>query len=63
VLLGRVTGIDVAGRQVLLQDRKIAYDYLIVATARHAYFAATSGRQSQSASKISMMQPSYAERS
>jgi NADH dehydrogenase len=39
VLLGRVTDIDVASRQVLLQDRKIAYDYLIVATgARHAYF-------------------------
>src|SRR5262249_48426485 len=39
VLLGRVTGIDKAARQVELGDRRIPYDILIVATgARHAYF-------------------------
>src|SRR5205807_5736602 len=39
VLLGRVTGVDVAGRAVTLSDRKIPYDYLVVATgARHSYF-------------------------
>lgn len=39
VLLGRVTGIDVADRTVILRDREVPYDYLIVATgARHAYF-------------------------
>jgi NADH dehydrogenase len=39
VMLGSVTGIDVAGRAVLLGRRRVPYDYLIVATgARHAYF-------------------------
>jgi len=39
VLLGRVTGIGVSSRTVELRDRKVPYDYLIVATgARHAYF-------------------------
>jgi NADH dehydrogenase len=39
VMLGKVTGVDVAGGQVLVGDRKVPYDYLIVATgARHAYF-------------------------
>jgi len=39
VMLGSVTGIDVAERAVILRDRKVSYDYLIVATgARHAYF-------------------------
>jgi NADH dehydrogenase FAD-containing subunit len=39
VLLGRVTGIDPAGRAVLIGERRVPYDYLIVATgARHAYF-------------------------
>jgi NADH:quinone reductase (non-electrogenic) len=39
VMLGSVTGIDVAGRAAILRDRKVSYDYLIVATgARHAYF-------------------------
>ena len=45
VLLGRVTGVDVATREVLIlgpdprTERRIAYDYLVVATgARHAYF-------------------------
>ncbi|MGE0724496.1 MAG: NAD(P)/FAD-dependent oxidoreductase [Alphaproteobacteria bacterium] len=39
VLLGTVTGVVVAGRAVLVGDRRIAYDHLVVATgARHAYF-------------------------
>jgi NADH dehydrogenase len=39
VMLDRVTGIDAAGRRVLIGERSIAYDYLVVATgARHAYF-------------------------
>jgi NADH dehydrogenase FAD-containing subunit len=41
VLMARVTGIDRARREVLLEDngRRIPYDYLIIAAgARHAYF-------------------------
>ena len=39
VLLGKVTGIDKDARMVELDDRRIPYDILIVATgARHAYF-------------------------
>src|SRR6202162_2857390 len=39
VMLGSVTGIDAAGRAVILRERKVPYDYLVVATgARHAYF-------------------------
>lgn len=39
VLLGTVQGVDTEARQILLGDRRIAYDHLIVATgARHAYF-------------------------
>jgi NADH:quinone reductase (non-electrogenic) len=39
VLLGAATGIDKQGRAVLLGERRVLYDYLIVATgARHAYF-------------------------
>lgn len=39
VLLGRVTGVDVKTREVLIGERRMAYDYLILATgARHAYF-------------------------
>ena len=39
VLLGKVTGIDKDARVVELDDRRIFYDILIVATgARHAYF-------------------------
>lgn len=39
-LLGRVSGVDLAGRQVLLTDGdEIPYDTLVLATgARHAYF-------------------------
>ncbi len=39
VLLGRVTGIDIGAREVLLGERRVGYDQLVVATgARHAYF-------------------------
>lgn len=39
VQLGRVTGIDRRRREVLIGARRVAYDYLILATgARHAYF-------------------------
>ena len=39
VLLGKVTGIDIAGKAVLTDERRVAYDQLIVATgARHGYF-------------------------
>lgn len=39
VLLGEASGIDVAGRRVLLKDGAVPYDTLIVATgARHSYF-------------------------
>jgi NADH dehydrogenase len=39
VLLGRVTGVDIAGRAVLIGERRVPYDYLVLATgARHAYF-------------------------
>ena len=39
VLLGRVTGVDTETRDVLIGERRVPYDYLIVATgARHDYF-------------------------
>ena len=39
VELGAVEAIDTANRRVVLGDRRVPYDYLIVATgARHAYF-------------------------
>lgn len=39
VVLGKVEGVDSAKREVILTDRRVPYDYLIVATgARHAYF-------------------------
>jgi NADH:ubiquinone reductase (H+-translocating) len=39
VLLGRVIGVDKERRIVMLEDRTIPYDHLVVATgARHAYF-------------------------
>lgn len=53
VILGTVTGIDVAGRSVLLGDRRVPYDQLVIATgARESYFghddwsAVTSGLKS-----------------
>ncbi len=39
VLLGEVTGVDSVRQEVLLQDRRLPYDYLVVATgAAHGYF-------------------------
>ena len=39
VVLGRVTGVDKALREVLIGGRRVPYDYLVVATgARHSYF-------------------------
>lgn len=39
VLLGKVTGIDVPGKAVLTDQRRVVYDQLVIATgARHAYF-------------------------
>ena len=39
VVLGTVTSVDVAGHAVLIGDRRIAYDQLVVSTgAREAYF-------------------------
>src|SRR6266478_4350412 len=39
VILGTVTGIDMAGRAVLIGQRRIPYDQLVVATgARESYF-------------------------
>ena len=39
VLLGEVTGVDTAAREVLLAEQRIPYDYLVLATgAAHSYF-------------------------
>lgn len=39
ILMSEVVGVDTASRQVLLQDQKVGYDYLVLATgARHSYF-------------------------
>jgi NADH dehydrogenase FAD-containing subunit len=39
VLLGKVSTIDKVRREVVVDDRRVPYDYLVVATgARHAYF-------------------------
>jgi len=39
VLMETVTGIDTAGRAVEIGERRLAYDFLVVATgARHSYF-------------------------
>jgi NADH dehydrogenase FAD-containing subunit/uncharacterized membrane protein YphA (DoxX/SURF4 family) len=39
VLLGEVTGIDPALRQIAIGETRLAYDFLIIATgARHSYF-------------------------
>ncbi|MEO0983403.1 MAG: FAD-dependent oxidoreductase [Pseudomonadota bacterium] len=38
-LLGRAADVDKEAREVVLEDRRLPYDYLVVATgARHAYF-------------------------
>jgi NADH dehydrogenase FAD-containing subunit len=39
VLLGEVTGVDPALRQITLDETRLAYDYLVIGTgARHSYF-------------------------
>ena len=39
VILADVTGVDVQGQRVLMHERSVPYDYLILATgARHSYF-------------------------
>ncbi|MGI9501431.1 MAG: NAD(P)/FAD-dependent oxidoreductase, partial [Geminicoccaceae bacterium] len=39
VLLGRVTDVDTENKDVVIGDRRVGYDYLILATgARHSYF-------------------------
>jgi NADH dehydrogenase len=39
VALGKVEGVDLSAKQVVLGDRRVPFDYLIIATgARHAYF-------------------------
>ena len=39
VLLAEATGVDLAGKRLLLRDGAMSYDYLIIATgAAHAYF-------------------------
>jgi NADH dehydrogenase FAD-containing subunit/uncharacterized membrane protein YphA (DoxX/SURF4 family) len=39
VVLGEVTGVDVALRQIALGETRLAYDFLIIGTgARHSYF-------------------------
>jgi NADH:ubiquinone reductase (H+-translocating) len=39
VMLAKVTGIDISAREVVTGDRRIPFDYLVLATgAQHAYF-------------------------
>jgi putative oxidoreductase len=39
VVLGEVTGVDTAGRTILIGTQRVAYDYLVLACgARHSYF-------------------------
>jgi NADH:ubiquinone reductase (H+-translocating) len=39
VQMGKVAGVDARGREVILDERRLAYDYLVLATgARHSYF-------------------------
>jgi NADH dehydrogenase len=39
VMLAKVTGIDISAREVMTGDRRVSFDYLVLATgARHAYF-------------------------
>jgi NADH dehydrogenase len=39
VILAEVTGVDTQGQRVLMHERSVLYDYLVVATgARHSYF-------------------------
>src|ERR1700748_2914686 len=39
VVLGEMSGVDLARKEVIADDHRVAYDYLVIATgARHAYF-------------------------
>ena len=39
VLLGKVTGIDIADKAVLIEEKRVAFDQLVIATgSRHGYF-------------------------
>ena len=39
VMLAKVTGVDLTRKEVVTDDRRMPYDYLVIATgARHAYF-------------------------
>lgn len=39
VRMARVTGVDAASRELLIGDRRLSYDFLVLATgARHSYF-------------------------
>jgi NADH:ubiquinone reductase (H+-translocating) len=39
VMLAKITGIDISAREVMTGDRRVSFDYLVLATgARHAYF-------------------------
>ena len=39
VILAKVSGVDVAGKEIVAEGRRIPFDYLVVATgAEHAYF-------------------------
>jgi NADH dehydrogenase/putative oxidoreductase len=39
VVMGRVTGIDTAAREILIGERRLGFDYLVLATgAKHSYF-------------------------
>jgi NADH dehydrogenase len=38
-MLAKITGIDISAREVMTGDRRVSFDYLVLATgARHAYF-------------------------
>jgi NADH:ubiquinone reductase (H+-translocating) len=39
VQMGKVVGVDVGGHEVILEDRRVSFDYLVLATgSRHSYF-------------------------
>jgi len=58
VLLGRVTGVDKAARTVMLEDRTLSYDWLVLATgARHAYFGHDEWRRWRRVSRRSTTPP------
>ena len=61
VLMETVTGIDAAGRTVLIGEQRVVYDFLVIATgAHHAYFGTMNGRNSPPASRPSPMRFRFA---